>query len=301
MRLSLIGPEADEKDSLMSRADARFILWLLLFLGICCFSARAQSISGASLTVLGTDSFDRDNTFGWRFTPVTDIDVTALGFFDATGLPAGTGTGLSQSHEVGIYRVTDQVLVASNAIPAGIAGDLNGNFRYVTLVTPVRLAGGTTYLMAGFALSTSPDPAAFASSWTMSPGILYANSPLPTIINPTSGTSQYLVSAHGNPPAVLTYPGVAQTGLLPVFAANFQFKLVVPAPMILPLARLGTTNIVITWTAVSNAIYRVQYNAILNTTNWTDLVGDVAAAGGTASKTDSMTNTNRFYRVQVLP
>jgi hypothetical protein len=82
--------------------------------------------------------------------------------------------------------------------------------------------------MAGFALSTSPDPAAFANSWTVAPGILYANNPLPTAINPTSGTSMYLVSAHGNPPPVLTYPGLTQTASLPVFAANFQFTPMVP-------------------------------------------------------------------------
>ena len=77
--------------------------------------------------------------------------------------------------------------------------------------------------------------------------------------------------------------------------------IVAPAPVILPLARLGTTNIVITWTAVSNAIYRVQYIPALGSTNWTDLVGDVTAISNSASKTDNMTPTNRFYRVRVLP
>jgi hypothetical protein len=170
---------------------------------------------------VGTDSFDRNNTSGWRFTPTSDIDVTALGFFDATSLPAGTGVGLSQSHDLEIYRVSDQVLVASNTIPAGTPGKLNANFQYATLAAPVRLAGGTADLMAGFALSASPAPAEAAKSWTTARGILYANSPTPTVINPTSGTSQYLVGAHGNPPAVLTYPGVAQTVILSVFAAYF--------------------------------------------------------------------------------
>ena len=213
---------------LLSGSGERFGFWLFLCLALCCFSARAGSGPGALPTISGTLLFDRNNTFGWRFTPNTDIDITALGFFDATSLPSGTGAGLTQAHDVGIYRVSDQVLVASTTIPAGLVGDLNAKFRYVTLPTPVRLAGGLTYLMAGFALSLSPDPAAAASNWAMAPGIVYANSPLPTVINPTSGTSQYLVSAHGNPPAVLTYPGVAQTAILPMFAANFQFRAVLP-------------------------------------------------------------------------
>jgi hypothetical protein len=209
-------------------ALAQVSLWLLLAVGPCCLHVRAEAVSGTSLTNLGTVTFDRNNTFGWRFTPTIEIEVTALGFFDATSLPAGTGTGLTQPHDVGIYRVSDQLLVASNTIPAGTGAVLAAHFRYATLPTPVRLAGGTTYLMAGFALSASPDPAAATGNWTMAPGILYANSPLPTVINPTSGTSQYLVSAHGNPPPVLTYPGVAQTAILPVFAADFQFTPVVP-------------------------------------------------------------------------
>jgi hypothetical protein len=58
---------------------------------------------------------------------------------------------------------------------------------------------------------------------------------------------------------------------------------------------------VITWSAVSNATYRVQYKGDLSVTNWTDLIGDVLAGGSTASKTDLKTTTNRFYRVQMLP
>ncbi len=58
---------------------------------------------------------------------------------------------------------------------------------------------------------------------------------------------------------------------------------------------------IITWTALSNGTYRVQYKSDLNATSWTNLVGDVTATGSTASKTDIRTTTNRFYRLQVLP
>jgi hypothetical protein len=63
----------------------------------------------------------------------------------------------------------------------------------------------------------------------------------------------------------------------------------------------STTNVVITWSAVSNGNYRVQYNSDLNTTNWTALSEDVTASGSLASKTDIKASTNRFYRVQVVP
>ena len=205
-----------------------------VFLALCLCLSSSSSLAapnaGVSVNNPTTVSFDRNNTFGWRFTPVTDIDVTALGYSDASSLPGGTGAGLSQPHEVGIYRVSDQALIADATVPAGTGGTLGGNFRYVQLPSPARLTGGTTYLMAGFGLSVTPDPAVATAQWTMAAGILYANAPTPTLANPTTGTSQYLVSAHGSPPAMLTYPALEQTAILPVFAANFQFT--APAPQL---------------------------------------------------------------------
>jgi len=275
--------------------------FLVLICGsLSCFVASADTFTGASLSVLGTDSFDRNNTFGLRFTPTMDIDVTALGYFDAASLPSGTGAGLSQSHQVGIYRVADQVLVASNTIPAGTNATLSGNFRYVPLDVPVRLSGGATYLMAGFALSISPDPAAAVTNWTMAPGIIYANSPTPTPANPTSGTSQYLVSSHGNPPAVLTYPALTQTGLLPVFAANFQFTPVQSTP-VLPLltsisiqankVQIGATSLAV---GVTNV---VEKSLDLNT--WQDLQQFVPGSSATNLVLEPTADPAAFYRIRI--
>jgi hypothetical protein len=74
-----------------------------------------------------------------------------------------------------------------------------------------------------------------------------------------------------------------------------------PAPLILGLTSAGPNDVLITWSAVSNATYRVQYKGVLSAANWTDLIGDVLSGGNTASKTDVKTATNRFYRVQVVP
>ena len=280
----------------LSSADAQLRFVLLICLDLCCFNAHADAVPGVSLSIVGTVTFDRNNTFGWRFTPATDIDVTALGFFDATSLPAGTGTGLSQSHDVGIYRVSDQVLIASNTIPAGSGSSLNANFRYVELSKPVRLAGGTTYLMTGFALSASPDSAAAASNWTMASGIIYANSPLPTAVNPTSGTSQYLASAHGNPPAVLTYPGVAQTAILPAFAANFQFTPVLPLltgmQIITNRVVIGVTNLTV------GATNFVEKSSDMNF--WQPLLNFVPGATATNLTVDAFADPAAFYRVKVV-
>ncbi len=76
-----------------------------------------------------------------------------------------------------------------------------------------------------------------------------------------------------------------------------------PIPQVLSVAIVGSNNIEITWSAVSNATYRVQFNSGLIATNWTDLAGDIASSGNMANKVDvtASASINRFYRVQVVP
>ena len=100
-------------------------------------------------------------------------------------------------------------------------------------------------------------------------------------------------SAAGN--YTLTQP----TGL----SANITPKVLtivgVPSPVI---TLISMTNGVatITWTSVTNGIYRVQYCNSLNSGTWNDLSPDITATGLTATRTDIVSNTpQRFYRVKV--
>ena len=103
----------------------------------------------------------------------------------------------------------------------------------------------------------------------------------------------------------VTSPLVTPSGLTsPNYAITFNagtLTITAPAPVILSLTGAGTPNIVLTWSAVSNATYHVQFKSDLNVTDWTDLTGDVLASGSTASKTNAFTPANRFYRVLVVP
>jgi hypothetical protein len=75
--------------------------------------------------------------------------------------------------------------------------------------------------------------------------------------------------------------------------ANPQFVLLPP--------QISGSNINLTWTAISNFTYRLEFNSNLNPTNWAAVPGDVIAITNQASKSDVLTRSNRFYRVQVLP
>src|SRR5262249_36101018 len=61
-----------------------------------------QAFSGGTNATSGSDQL-----YGWQFSVLTAIDVTALGVGD-TG-----GDGLVIAHDVGIFRVSDQSLLAS--------------------------------------------------------------------------------------------------------------------------------------------------------------------------------------------
>lgn len=74
-----------------------------------------------------------------------------------------------------------------------------------------------------------------------------------------------------------------------------------PPPVLLQPEIQGN-DLKLTWTAVSNVTYRLEFNPDLaNLTNWNAVPGDVTAATNTASKLDPLTSSNRFYRTRVLP
>lgn len=73
-----------------------------------------------------------------------------------------------------------------------------------------------------------------------------------------------------------------------------------PAPQLL-LPQVSGTNVTLSWTAVPNLTYRLEFNPNLTPSNWNALVGDVTSVSNLASKVDSLTPTNRFYRVRLVP
>ncbi len=119
--------------------------------------------------------------------------------------------------------------------------------------------------------------------------------------NVLTGSPFLGTSAVTNSP-VGTYPIIATNGTLAATNYNFVFNdglLTVTAtpPLILGITGAGTTNVVITWSALSNAIYRVQFETNVTSSNWQSLLPDVTATGSTASNLD----TNTPSQAALLP
>jgi hypothetical protein len=71
-------------------------------------------------------------------------------------------------------------------------------------------------------------------------------------------------------------------------------------PVMLPPLLVGS-DLLLSWTAVSNTSYRVEFKPDPEVTNWNALSGDVTASNSTATKLYPLTPSNRFYRIRVLP
>jgi subtilisin-like proprotein convertase family protein len=88
--------------------------------------------------------------------------------------------------------------------------------------------------------------------------------------------------------AITTVPSAARFANLP--------------PTILSLTGSGTTNVVISWSSISNLTYQVQYRSGLALTNWVPLEPNVTASNTVASAVDNPTgDSQRFYRILVMP
>ena len=94
---------------------------------------------------------------------------------------------------------------------------------------------------------------------------------------------------------------VTDTGTPNLSSTNSFVVTVVARPTITFIQRSGDVVSLI-WTSISGTSYRIQFKTNIDDA-WSDLSGDVTAAGSTATKTDNTlgTSSRRFYRVSVLP
>ena len=214
--------------------------------------------------------------------PVFTVTYTGFVNGETTVVLGGTLTfARAPGENVGGYLITPSGLTSGNYTIAFNTGTLTilKAALSITADAKTKIFGAAdpafTATYSGFVNGETPAVLGGTLAFTRAPG---------------QNVGSYLITPSGQTSGnyVITF----NTGTLTITA---------PAPLLFPLALVGKTNVVISWSAVSNGTYRVQYQPVLNATNWTDLLGDVTATGSTASKTDSLTTTNRFYRVRVQP
>ncbi len=148
--------------------------------------------------------------------------------------------------------------------------------------------------------SSAKGPSVFALAAIVT--IKYSSAGVPIWLNACDGKGQ---ASLPNALAVDRAGGVSVTGSTLNGGASYDYITIkysgaVPPPVLLPPVMSGT-NILLTWSAVSNTTYRLEYNPDLDPAHWTPVPGDVTSQGNAASKLDSSRLGRRFYRVHVLP
>lgn len=111
--------------------------WMLLsaaVLGLAAPVVRADT-PALSFTDPGTSFTNGSYSIGFEFTVNSNINVTSLGFF---------GTQLAQSHDVGIYDISGNLLTSTTVNP----GDPTTGFFSYHAITPFALTSGTSYVIA---------------------------------------------------------------------------------------------------------------------------------------------------------
>jgi molybdopterin-binding protein len=99
---------------------------------------------------------------------------------------------------------------------------------------------------------------------------------------------------------------VTDNGVPPLSATNsFEVMVnpapVIPAPVIQSIA-VSNGIATVTWSSVSNGIYRLQYVGDLGNTNWMDVSPDVQAGGPAVTATNiTGSAVQQFYRIMVVP
>jgi len=105
----------------------RMILWLVVLAAGVGTNQPSHALNGTSMgagisftNTLGATDYG-DNPMGWAFTPLTNITITHLGFFDTHA------DGLAASHDVAIYPISSSTPLVSGTVPAGTSGLVIGD------------------------------------------------------------------------------------------------------------------------------------------------------------------------------
>lgn len=193
------------------------VVTLVVALGTIESRAVDVSVPAMSFTDVAGVGTDGALCIGWQFTPITNIFVTHLGYYDYNN------DGLVGDHDVGIFALGGSLMVSNRVLSTDpvIGGDSpNGYYHYHLLGSRVELSAGTTYRIA--AVSSWSDPAVPFDNY-----VTFAANPLLTW-----GGSAYASVFSG-----LSYPDVTPGGLA-YGNPNFLFS-TVPEPSSLALIATG--------------------------------------------------------------
>jgi hypothetical protein len=125
-----------------------FRKWTCALLVLAALGTSQTALANVALQVTGSpvESPSGNSNHGWEFVANSAITVSRLGLYDFNN------DGFAIDRPIGLFRLSDSVLLTSGTIHAGIVDTLIDGFRYID--TPdVTLAVGSHYLVSFFSAS----------------------------------------------------------------------------------------------------------------------------------------------------
>jgi hypothetical protein len=129
-----------------------------------------------------------------------------------------------------------------------------------------------------------------------------------TIIGLTNGdkiTATYSCAATSNSPARTNpiVPSLVDTNSrLGNYAVTINVgTLTIIGPPSIQSATLASNAFSFSWSAATNTAYQIQYSTNLANSAWINLGGELISTNSTAMFTDTISNSQKYYRVLLLP
>jgi len=258
-----------------------------------CGNPRAGLVQGSDGSFYGTTAGSNPylvNPNGTVFRIKTNGVLTSLHSFNGTN-DGSTPNGLVQGSDGNLYGTTGN----------GSTNNLGTVFKISTngALTTLFVFGTVTNWLGNPFDGAHPGGALVQGS----DGNFYGTTSTTVFHMTPSGRLTTLYSGLFSPSALVqgsngSFYGTTDSGGAGGYGTVFRLTMV-PEFQAVTLTN-GTLSL--TWSTEVGGRYQLQYNSDLSSSNWSNLVNALTAAGATLSATDSVTNApQRFYRVVLAP
>jgi hypothetical protein len=213
-----------------------------------------------------------------------------LGTNSIAGATASSYTRTNvQSVDAGSYTV-----VVTNSAGSVISSNAMLTVNNAPVLAPISnrtVHAGSTVTLTNSA--TDPDSPPQTLTFSLDPGF-----PPGATIDPASGRFNWPTTTAQAQTTNSVTVRVTDNGT-PSLSAAQSFVITVVAPLTVQSISVANGSVAVSWSAVPGTTYLLQYKNSLSDSAWTPLMPSIIATGVTASMTDALGTTQRFYRIML--
>jgi hypothetical protein len=218
-----------------------------------------------------------------------------------------TAAGLTNGDSVVSVSLTSAGSVATATVagspypivPSAATGTGLGNYSITYTNGALTVAPAALTITANNRTKTYGQAVSFAGTEFTAAGL--TNSDAVTNVTLTSAGSAATATVAGSPYPIVPSAAIG-TGLGNYAIAYVNGVLTVTNAQLSIQSAIASSNLFIfTWSAVATETYQVQYRTDLSQGIWINLGSPVTATNSSASASNGITNSQAFYRIQVVP